>query len=44
MLRNDEELKGPSHRSKGHIEYNELLGMGSLCHSTFCLCCRLLSE
>jgi len=44
MPRIDEELKGPSCRSKGHIEDNEHLEMGSLCRSTLCLCCRLLSK
>jgi hypothetical protein len=44
MPRNDEELRGPSHRSRGHIEDNEHLGMGSSCRSTMCMCCRLLSK
>jgi hypothetical protein len=44
MPRNDEELRGPSHRSEGHIEDNEHLGMGSLCCNTLYLCCRLLLE
>jgi len=31
MLKYDEELRGPSCRTKGHIEVKEHLGMGSLC-------------
>jgi hypothetical protein len=34
MPRKDEELKGPSRRTKGHIEDKEHLGMGSLCCRT----------
>jgi len=44
MPRIDEELKGLSRRSKGHIEDNVHLGMGSLCRNTLCLCCRMLSK
>jgi hypothetical protein len=42
MLRNDEELRGPSRRTRGHIEKSEHLGVGSLCYSTLHLCCRHL--
>jgi hypothetical protein len=34
MPRNDEELRGPSHRTKGHIEDKEHLGIGNLCCRT----------
>jgi hypothetical protein len=34
LSRNDEELRGPSCRTKGHIEDKEHLGMGSLCCRT----------
>jgi hypothetical protein len=40
MLRNDEKLKGPSRRTKGHLEDKEHLGMGSLCCNTLHLYCR----
>jgi hypothetical protein len=39
MPRNDEELKGSSYRTKGHIENKEHLGMGSLCCNNLDLCC-----
>jgi hypothetical protein len=40
MSRNDEELKGPSYRTKGHIKDKEHLG--NLCCNTLDLCCRQL--
>jgi hypothetical protein len=40
MPRNDEKLKCPSRRIKGHIYDKEHLGMGSLCCSTLDLCCK----
>ncbi len=44
MPRNDEELRGPNYRTKGHIEDKEHLGMGSLCCNTFDPCCRQLTK
>ncbi len=45
MLRDDEELRGPSRRNKGgHIIEEEKLGMRSLCWSTFNLYCKQLIE
>jgi hypothetical protein len=44
MLRDDEELMGPSCRTKGHIEINKHTGMRSLCYSTLNLFCRQLPE
>jgi hypothetical protein len=40
MLKCDEKLRGPSCRTKGHIEVKEHPGIGSLCWSTLDLCCR----
>ncbi len=34
MPRNDEELRGPSYRARGHIEDKEHLRIESLCCST----------
>jgi len=44
MLKDDEELKGPSCRIKWHIEIREHIGMGSLCCSTLDLFCRQLPK
>jgi len=44
MLRDDEELRGLSYRTKGHIEVKEHLKMRSLCYSTLDPCCRQLPE
>jgi hypothetical protein len=44
MPKNDEELKGQSYITKGHIEDKEHLGKGSLCCNTLDLCCRQLTE
>jgi hypothetical protein len=38
MPRYDEELMGPSHRTKGHIKVWEHLGMGRLSCSSVDLC------
>ncbi len=44
MQRYDEELKGPSRKTKGHIEVKEHPRMGSLCCSTLDLCRKQLIE
>ncbi len=44
MLRDDEELRGPSCRTKGHIEVKKHTGMRSLCCSTLNLFCRQLPK
>jgi len=44
MLRDDEELKGLSYRTKGHIKVKEHTRMGSLCCSTLDLFCRQLPK
>jgi hypothetical protein len=45
MLRNDEELRGPSHRNKRvHIAEKEKPGMKSLCCNTLDLYCRQLTK
>jgi hypothetical protein len=44
MLKDDEELRGPSYKTKGHIEVKEHLGMGSLCYSTLDPCSKQLQE
>jgi hypothetical protein len=44
MLRDDEELRGLSCRTRGHIEVKEHSGMGSLCCNTLDPCCRQLLE
>ncbi len=40
----DEELRGLSYRTKGHIEVKEHPGMGSLCCNTLYPCSRQLPE
>jgi hypothetical protein len=40
MLRDDEELRGPNCRTKGHIEVKEHTRTGSLCCSTLDVFCR----
>jgi len=40
MLRNDEDKRGPSYRTKGHIEVKMHLGRGTFCCSTLNPCCR----
>jgi hypothetical protein len=44
MPRNDEKMRGPSCKTKGHIEDKEHLGMGSLCCSNLDLCFGQLME
>jgi hypothetical protein len=44
MLRYDEELRGLSHKTKGHIEVKEHPRTRSLCCSTLNLSCRHLIE
>jgi len=44
MLRYDEEKRGPSYRTKGHIEVKMHLGKGTFCCSTLNPCCRQLLE
>jgi hypothetical protein len=44
MLRDHEKLKGLSYITKGHREFKEHMGMGSLCCNTLDLFCRQLLE
>jgi hypothetical protein len=40
MLRSDEDERGPSYRTKGHIEIKMHLGKETFCCSTLNPCCK----
>jgi hypothetical protein len=44
MLKDDEDKRGPSCRTKGHIKVKMHLGRGTFCCSTLNLDCKQLSE
>jgi len=44
MMKDDEEKRGPSCRTKGHIKIKMHLRKGNFCYSTLNPCCRQLQE